>query len=422
LFAALIVYISGAALEDLRQPSLIAGALCGLGLMATPLLPLLEFGGMGNPNLAAHFILATLCLHKVDDFKTRPWLWLVLSLQLLGLIMSESRAAWLGLFICALTYTPRQWRWYFAALGLIGLAILAWTWRTDLQRFWQYSKQPQSYVTAYREQPRLIVDREPWYKGKRLSLMNRTILYGNAAAGVPDHWLIGHGWGQFRVSYPALNGRFAEDILLDGDYRVHDVHNFPLRVIFELGLIGLLLFCWAGWRWYRQGSNRLRRLLLVQLCLALVSINSLNPAVWSILALATISKHQPKPPDKKAIVCFVIIVTLTLGWVFLNRQSYRVEHAEEVETIPSWYPEARARLLYEQGQYEQAWQAQERALQWDPHGPEQWVNRGHIAWMRYQTLRTNDPEVAAKWKAIAEASYDHIDQAYPDLMYQRPRH
>lgn len=405
--------------EQLRDASVFAGSLCGLGvLLSRGFDGLTHFGGMGNPNFAAHFMLATLCLIKPQALRERPWLWPLVLLQVAGILASASRAGTIGLFICAYFLIPRSHRRWALLLASVLLTLACLIWRHDLQTGWHYLRQPQAYVAAYRQQPTLLVERDPWFKGKRLSLMSRAVVYGNTAIGSGDTPLLGHGWGQFRVAYPARNGRYAEDVLLDGDYRIHAVHNLALKFVFELGLLGLAIAIWAFWQLWRAGSAAYRRMLLLQLMLALVSLNYLNPAIWALLAVYA-PRRQSTPLFSRRWPQFVLAGMALMALLGLDVTRQQAAQAASGTAIPLLFAEERARHFYHAGNYAAAWTAQQQALRWDPHAPELWLNMAHIAWMMSFEAKL-EPQEAAAWRARAQAWYGKVSAAYPDVRFSQP--
>lgn len=411
----LLLYSIAANLPPLQNATQAAACVCAAAVLLSAYLPDDIFGGMGNPNFAAHFLLATLALQDPQQWRQKPANLAAAILQIAAILFSGSRAGILGLIILSYSFAPQNIkRKLLVASAIIAIITAAW-FRTDLVQFYNYASQPQQYIAAYRQQPHLLVDRDPWFKGKRLSLMSRIIVYGNSAKAIADAPLFGHGAGQFRVTYPAYNGSFADDILLDGDYRVHAAHNLPIQLTLELGLLGLVLFTWAMRQLWRRADINYRRLLAIQLFLSLVSVNYLNIA---ILALLAITAPRPKTQPTNIPIAFIIALLTCTAWLAVDRFQAQAKYGQAPAIAQTWFPEAQARHAYQTADYQQAWHDQQQALARDPHGPEIWVNLGHIATALSQTAAT--PQARQAWRNTATSWYQKVAQTYPDVRYEKP--
>ena len=341
-------------------------------------------GFFGNPNFAAHFMLLGLCLGK---WRGKNLQRLGIALLLAGLLVSQSRGAWLGLILFWLLRRDRLPHPLGKALPLVlGLSLILFVsiFFRDLSQGWRYLRHPQDYIAEYRREPEKPENRSPWFRGKRFSLMTRWILYRNGLEMVKAHGLLGVGPGQFHIHYPKFAQAAIPDINLNKKYRAVSAHSLPLDAAIQLGIPWLLLAGWWLWRRYRQtsGEKDFWAALAAQGMVALFSLNYLNPVIVTTLILLA-----PQPPHFLPVrgkngfwvsLALAGIVAL-LGWL-----DYRAGRAEKVEgpgELSVLFPQARARLLVRAGDLSSAWHAQFPAFQSDPFGPETIYNMGVVAWV-----------------------------------------
>jgi O-antigen ligase len=148
------------------------------------------------------------------DSRTRRQTLLLLVPVGAGLILSGSRGAWAGaLFACALLGFYRGRRFGAAALGAVAVVILVGN-----------ALLPEA-LTRVDE----IVSGTGTVEG-------RYIVWQEAWQTYTEHPLLGLGIGSY-VSHSQHLGQI-------GDYNVTDPHNIILRLLVELGPLGLLCFLW----------------------------------------------------------------------------------------------------------------------------------------------------------------------------------
>jgi len=335
----------------------------------------------GNPNFAAHFMLLALCLGRLPGGAAMRWLCRLALLA--GIALSASRGAWLATVVygavMAVRVQPRL-RWAVTAGALVLALGLGWFFCADLTRSFGYASAPASWVAEFQTQPGMIEAREPWFRGKRLSLMTRAVLFGNSAAMVPAFSFAGAGMGQFHVHYPRFAGAWADDVHLSEAYRAKRAHNALLDAAIQLGLPWLAAALWLLARlWRRTRSNRDYWLAAaLQGGIALFSLNYVNPMILVPLILLCPLPAGERPgraPLWPALLLSVLLATATLDW-----QAARAARAANAAEIPAWFAAERARALHREGAAIEAWHAQWRAYRRDPDGPETVFNLGLAAW------------------------------------------
>lgn len=151
--------------------------------------------------------------------RTRGW-WLVPIIPgLAGLLLTFSRAAWLGLLV-GLVWLAWRWpqvrRWWLVMVVLLVAGTLALVW-------WQ---------------PALVWTRLfDWSTPLEARSLNERLHFLVVAVGViRAHLWDGVGSGLYLYAVPATKGAMA-------------VHNALLLASAELGIIGGALWLWLGWAW-----------------------------------------------------------------------------------------------------------------------------------------------------------------------------
>jgi len=232
------------------------------------------YGLTPHPNILggilAVFILALMAgyLHATGRHRL---VWLAFSaIGSAGLMVSFSRAAWLGLALggagfvgSVLGHGPwrRRYRWPLlipASLGLL-IVLTVVIWRFDLFA------------------ARLRPSTSP---SERRSMDERLVLTRIALETIRRHPLRGIGAGNFSEAS-------AEFIGDNPAYLPQPVHNVPLLVTAELGLIGGALWVWLTtapvvltWRRYQRKQASLRLVALATGLMALATANLFDFYAW----------------------------------------------------------------------------------------------------------------------------------------------
>ncbi len=333
----------------------------------------------GNPNFCADYLLLALGLGR---FTPGRWGWAARALILLGILLCQSRGVWLATAVLLLVRTGPPWRARLAALLLLAGLAAALTWRGEVAQWAHHLRALPDYLEAYQRQPEDIDDRDPWFRGKRASLLNRLPLWANSLDLVAGKPLLGCGVGQFRVTYPRHAQALLPDPNLSDSYRPESPHNLVLELASQGGLPFLLVLSWLAWRWARRlEAGPYRLTLALQAAIAFVSLNYLNPAIVLSLILlrpAPVSETQTWAGRWPRVLASLLPLGLA-ALLVLDRSA--------LAPAPAWpntalFPEALAARCYEAGDYGAAWHWQRLALDQDPYGPEVRNNLGLIASMR----------------------------------------
>jgi len=181
---------------------------------------------------------------------------------LIGMVMSWSRGAWVGLLgallVVSLVLPRRVWRGIVLFGGICGLAILLWSIglvpRSILERL---NTSTQEFF-AFEDVRGIDITPENYAVVERLAHWQAAI---NMAASSP--WL-GVGLGNYEVAYPVYR-------LINWQEPLGHAHNYYLNLFAESGVIGLLVYgkVWViiivvSW-WARRHPDRVVRFVVIGL-------------------------------------------------------------------------------------------------------------------------------------------------------------
>jgi len=321
-------------------------------------------GFMGNAGDNAHLMLLALCLGRYP----RGWPgYLLQVLLVLGIVATESRIAGFGVILFWVMRTCARW-WKLGGMALLVVAAACGLYLTtpDLS-------DPRGYVSRFERQSSLIAERDARFRGKYAGTMTRLILYANTMQMLGEAPLAGVGLGQFGVHYPRYASAWVTDPNLNANYRVQHAHNLVLELAIEFGIpwcVGSLAL--LAWFVLRMRHVPYRRALLLQLMIAGVSLNYLNPVVifflfW--LRPPTRRRKHSRPPrwvmPAVAVGCGVML--LCAGMDVAHRQATK---ADPRDFWLQWFPWEQGRVAYREGRFELAGRAFAKALSHDPYGPD----------------------------------------------------
>ncbi|OHA56571.1 MAG: hypothetical protein A2588_03500 [Candidatus Veblenbacteria bacterium RIFOXYD1_FULL_43_11] len=197
------------------------------------------YGGQVHPNVLGGLLvitsLATVWLivnSKIKNEKAKVALWLIYVIQLIGLFVAFSRAAWLALFFSLaiswwLNKNSRSLNRLVIVITAIGFIILG-------SILWQPTRSRLIGPSTSRLEQQAIEERVTSIKESR-SLLEKT-------------WWRGVGMG----NYTKALAQYMPGLPA---YRYQPVHNIFLLVLTELGIAGLglaLLFLWRRFKEYPQ--------------------------------------------------------------------------------------------------------------------------------------------------------------------------
>ncbi len=217
--------------------------------------PLLMYGRMTGPyenpgDLATYLIvIVPLLLAYLIAFRPRTswWLWILLFVQVMCLVRTQTLGAWLGLgagVFTVLVINPRLRRWGIIIFGLVVIAA-----GFNLQQEGRFQRIASS------------VD---------LGMADRRVMWHAAIDMIRDRPILGHGVNTFMANYLRY--------WVGGERQPRYAHNCYLQVAAETGLIGLASFLGVLGLLFarlltvlRRGAPREQLLLLAGLSVGLVA-------------------------------------------------------------------------------------------------------------------------------------------------------
>lgn len=334
---------------------------------------------MGNPNFTAHFLWLAWALAK---FASKNSAHAGYALMGVAIFLSGSRAVigmWL-VWILAVFFYKRRRRPWFNGLAVMIIAGAMLVTAKDLVTCLNYIAYPETYVTEFRQQPSLIADRDPWFRGKRFSIMTRVALYSNSGQLLVENPITGIGAGQFRAHYPSVAQAIMADVNLSDAYRAEAVHQGLMELAILYGLPWLIAGITLLWIGARKLVDRRYLLALVgQIILGLVSLNYRNPLIVVTLILFWPSQ-VPADPAVKERRWLRVFWLLPMGLILFDAWHGYVLQQTDWQKVPVFFPAHRASLAFADDALMPAWIAQKKALARDPFGPETIFNTGLIAW------------------------------------------
>lgn len=316
----------------------------------------------GNPQDTGAFLILAWCLGKRP--KQAPVGWVGDGLILLGCVATNAKLVVLALALYALLRTTYRRRYLVLGVAAFGLAA-GWLVR-DLAPLRPYMLDGTAYAQAFAEQPWLIADRDPAFRGKPLSVMVRVELAQTAAQMVWQRPWRGAGLGQFGAVYPQ---HVSPSFVMDHDVRPHSAHQVMLHGAAEFGLVWLVLACiWLAF-WFRRLPKVYRSAVLLQLVLAMGSSSYHQVAILFWLVWLR-PGHRVKRQIRwlEGLAMFCALGAFSLRW-------WPLETA-----VGRWMkPASYARLAWQNDHRETATQAFGEAWRRDRWGPERIYNLGLLA-------------------------------------------
>lgn len=341
-------------------------------------------GFFGNSGASAQFLLLCFCLGNLEKprFLLLCRIWI-----LVGIAFCQSRGVWIALLLYFFLNRERifgAFKSLVPALYLVGLAAGTVYFYPDIQQGWHYLTHTDEYTRAFQRQPEPVEERDPWFRGKRLSILTRVILLKNATHLLAAHPVRGIGLGQFHAFYPEYARSWEDDIHMNEVYRASSSHNLLMDVSIQYGIPWLVLTLWlAAGRWRKDRLPRdYRQAVGLQLMIALFSPNFLNPAIIIPLILLYRPQNRPEMPLVKPArrVFFMLTLLVILLLALADYRAARAAATRDCRGISRLFPEHQARCLFREDELMDAWEAQTRAFLQDPYGPETLYNLGVIAW------------------------------------------
>ena len=220
------------------------------------------YGSLPHPNIFGGYLVVGLLLllgFNHHALKKHGWSFLlVLALMVIGLVLTFSRSAWLALAIVGVIWMThrltvkkkRNWNveWKRIVVGGVIVLFASALWPSVIDR--------------------VAVD------GSSASVTERLAQYEDWSETFPQAWLFGHGVGNYTLAVEATDGSREW-------WQYQPVHNTPLLLLAEVGLVGLVLlisFCVFALRGNIDVKKRAVPLLA---CLALVVISLFDHYLWT---------------------------------------------------------------------------------------------------------------------------------------------
>jgi O-antigen ligase len=248
------------------------------------------YGTLPHPNILGGMLLAFLGAPVERWLTTGRRRWpVVLALGIVALGLTLSRAAWLGL--------------------LAGAAVLAWLAPAAARRRLRLAVGLGLLALAS-----VLVPLAPWVLPRlgagggnaleRASALERTLLIGYSLEAWRAQPLTGVGLGAF-VQWAARSTGVGLPF--------EPVHNLPLLVLAETGLVGaaaalLLVGAWAGLVWRRRGAMSVGEVVWAAVMAAMLGMGLFDHAGWTqapartlaVMALATWARLAAGPEPERA--------------------------------------------------------------------------------------------------------------------------
>ena len=361
---------------------------------------------MGNANACAHFLVLAICLGQAPANWGRMALPVARGIMMIGVMLCESRGAFLALAIWAffeMRQSAGHWRKrILATAGVLVLLLLAVN-LGEIRAALHHFTHPKAWAQQFEAQPLTLGEQraleqvlargevisdeqqealaaiDPWFRGKRMSLMLRQILWGNSLLLAFDTPLTGKGLGQFHVNYPQWSRAWVPDVSMGKAYRARSAHNFVLDSLIQPGFPWFALLVWLIFGALKSLERECRLALSLQLMIALFSVNYLNPVIVTTLILflpkPDTTANYGKIPVYLLTACVALLVALDLA---------------QTPKPPGLIPQKWAAHYYQEDDFERGLKYQIQAWEQDPFGPETLYNLHLVA------KRATDGKILAK--------------------------
>ena len=308
------------------------------------------YSTLGNPNFVGGYLIGTifpaLALAAASKARGAQILWSSTALLMLAaIVLTGSLGAWWGL-----------------AVGLVAGAIMFKARRAsgtehnpNIQGDWANSPTSPLAETAFIQHgrnPCRLISISPWAFwpvaaltlswAERLAaqLHGRVYLWRFSWPAFWQHPLIGSGWGVYQLLYLELQGKFLSAHPQYSGYWTNNrlVHNDPLQLLLEAGLLGMGAFLWVLWT-YGRGALAVRRAAVGAWprCATAASVGG----VAAILADSLFNYQFAVPPTYILLFTFLAVPCLLLG---PGAQDETREQSSPL--IPAPHPTARLTLRW----------------------------------------------------------------------------
>lgn len=315
----------------------------------------------GNPNFAGHFLLLAICL---GSFPRSNYRWLAYLLLGTAMTITQSRGVYLGLSICIIIRCLQKTSHRMGVLLILSLflSVPMIHFMREQAPAQNYLFSPKNWTQEFLDQPDEADDREPWFQGKRKSLMTRLLLWQNTTEVVVQNPM-GVGMGMYAPHYWRV--AVGKDVNLSHHYRPDFAHNVILDIAARYGIIFSIICIMSCITVFRRAKQPWSLAFAIQALIALFSLNYLNPAIAFALLLLRPEPSQPRIVNIKPHALSLPLLILFLFTALLSYFQYAPKNCP-VLLRNSLFPEHSARLAYETKNYDTAWFHQWEALRRDP--------------------------------------------------------
>lgn len=219
----------------------------------------------GNPNFLASFlililpVIAVLAVFEKSLIK-KLFLGGLLGVNLLGLLVTRTRSAWLGLFVALIflafflvsyqvSLISRNRKWLIFLAGVLFLVML---YPVRVER--QGERKVMVAKVAFAK-VKSIAD------FKQMAYVQRFLIWQAAYSMFKESPLLGHGWGNFEIIYPFHQGKYLK-IKKYSPFRTHanNAHNEILEIASQTGIVGLGVYIWLFILFFKIGIDGYRKL------------------------------------------------------------------------------------------------------------------------------------------------------------------
>lgn len=219
----------------------------------------------GNPNFLASFlililpVIAVLAVFEKSLIK-KLFLGGLLGVNLLGLLVTRTRSAWLGLFVALIflafflvsyqvSLISKNRKWLIFLAGVLFLVML---YPVRVER--QGERKVMVAKVAFAK-VKSIAD------FKQMAYVQRFLIWQAAYSMFKESPLLGHGWGNFEIIYPFHQGKYLK-IKKYSPFRTHanNAHNEILEIASQTGIVGLGVYIWLFILFFKIGIDGYRKL------------------------------------------------------------------------------------------------------------------------------------------------------------------
>lgn len=206
------------------------------------------YGLFPHPNILGGYLVLSIALtilcykmfhveHKNDKICPirNKWLyWSVLGIQIIAIILTFSKSAWIGLCIAAICL----WYQHVSAFSLV--KGFGRSWHKNIKKMFHVEHFRYVTLSICILSLLVIISKPNWYSIVGKSIEDRLFFLNVSYESFLANPIFGLGSGQFVMN--------LESIKNIQNWQFQPVHNVFLLIINELGIVGLILFIWLIWK------------------------------------------------------------------------------------------------------------------------------------------------------------------------------